>query len=287
MERKHKLFFCTECGFRLTGQEYVCPNCNFKLAEQPANEIPVVPKTEIPPVTEPKIETKPVEPVAEVKTPTVNEVKPVEPVKDAKPAAPAKEIKTKETLRKTPPKPDTKEVKKKKGLGILWIILIIFFGIVIIGGGTVGFLQYNGNIDIPLLKEYIPSKQKPLINETPKKDTMSQKQNEVKQQNSDTTTSNLNSANEKPAETNQSNTAPKTGGNIFIIAGSYSTMQLAQEAVNNLKAKGFDGAKVVGQNDGGNWRICYNSFSSEQEAMNELSTIRQNENPSAWIFKQQ
>gem|GEM_PF-280364 len=70
----------------------------------------------------------------------------------------------------------------------------------------------------------------------------------------------------------------------FIIAGSYKNLTEANSAVSILKTKGFSNADVVGKNDAGNWRICYNSYYSKEEAQKDLPGIKQSYNPSAWIF---
>lgn len=256
MEKVHNLYFCTHCGFKLTGQEYICPGCGFKIAEAPVPETPVPPKADNPPVTEP-----------------VKDVKPVQPVTVNKPFYPEK----------------TKKKKTKKGLSIVWLILIIFFGTVIIGGGTVVFLQYNGNISIALLKDYIPSKSTKQTSDTTKQKNAVVKNNQDMQQKNDSASTMRNNTN--PSDKNNMNqnykgsTASNNGMKYFIIAGSYSTEQLAQEAVGNLKSKGYPDAQVVGQNESGNWRICYKAYSTQQEAMQDLGNIRQKDNPSAWIFE--
>ena len=43
------------------------------------------------------------------------------------------------------------------GTGLL--VLIIVICLIIVGGGTLGFLQYNGNIDMAGLRNIIPSKE--------------------------------------------------------------------------------------------------------------------------------
>ncbi len=76
-----------------------------------------------------------------------------------------------------------------------------------------------------------------------------------------------------------------TNNNFYIIAGSYKTIARAEEAVNKLKLKQFNDAQVVGINQDGNIRICYQTYSTHEEAMKDIPTIRQNVNPTAWIYE--
>jgi hypothetical protein len=284
MERKHNLFFCTQCGYKLTGEEFICPGCGLKLAEPPVVAETVTPKTETPPITEPVKDIKPVPPVQQnippVKEPVKKDVKPVAPAPLIQPSYPEK----------------TKTVKKKKGLGLVWLILIIVGGVIIIGGGTVAFLQYNGNIKIAFLEKYIPLKslsQAPVtLNKTDSTklsgtNTPAVGNNNNVQGNNNTVTDNTNNNTNNDAnnENSQNNYHPNTSMKFFIIAGSYGTMQLAQQAVGELKSKGYSEAMVVGTNDQGGWRICYKAYATREEAGKDLGNIKQSENPSAWIFE--
>jgi hypothetical protein len=69
----------------------------------------------------------------------------------------------------------------------------------------------------------------------------------------------------------------------YIIIGSYSTLQEANDAVITMKTKGNATAEVVGKNDDGNWRVSYKSFLTKEEADQFLAQVKQF-NPSAWIF---
>lgn len=261
MERKHNLFFCTSCGYKLTGEEYICPGCGFKIAEAPAPVTPAEPKVDNPPVKE-----------------TIKkEEKSPEPKTVSKPSAPV----------------NVKPLKKNKGIGIVWLIVIIFFGIVIIGLGTVAFLQYNGNIDIAILRKYIPVKSSTQTATTDEKNTTTKpvtNNNQVNTQNPDTASSHQNNnPDQMNANNNQNQQSSNTNSSsfkFFIIAGSYSAMDAAQQAVGNLKAKGYSGAQVVGKSENGNWRICYKAYSTRHEAIQDLDNIKQKENPTAWIFEQ-
>ena len=86
-------------------------------------------------------------------------------------------------------------------------------------------------------------------------------------------------------KTNASQTSPVTEvKKFFIIAGSFPNEQLANDAVADLKAKGYTDAEVVGKNDAGNWRICFKAFATRDAANAELPAIKQ-KNPTAWIFE--
>jgi hypothetical protein len=140
MEKKHDLLFCPQCGAKLDGDEILCPSCGYKLAEiNPINKTtaPVVP----PPVTVPKPPVPPPTPPPSVVPPVIPPVV-IPPANYQKPLPGF-----------IPKKP------KKKGLGIGWLIIIIVIGLIVLGGGTVAFLQYNGNIDVAALRNIIPAKE--------------------------------------------------------------------------------------------------------------------------------
>ncbi len=120
----HDLLFCPECGNKLLGDEVICPKCGYRLSGTPAN---IEPPITIPPGT------PPAQPPVNVYTPPVTNV-----------YAPN----TNQPQYQAPIK------KKKTGL----IIFLILFFVIVLGGGTVAFLQYNGNINIPFLESVIPQK---------------------------------------------------------------------------------------------------------------------------------
>jgi hypothetical protein len=72
---------------------------------------------------------------------------------------------------------------------------------------------------------------------------------------------------------------------FYIITGSYPTEQQANEAVSDLKRKGFTGAEVVGKNTSGSFRIASKGYATNEEAIKDLTEIRQTVNSSAWIFE--
>ncbi|MFH0865486.1 MAG: SPOR domain-containing protein [Bacteroidota bacterium] len=70
----------------------------------------------------------------------------------------------------------------------------------------------------------------------------------------------------------------------YIIAGSYTSEEAAQTAVNNLKAQGF-ASEIAGQNAYGNIRICYNSFFNKEDALKELERIKSSVQADAWMLE--
>jgi hypothetical protein len=75
--------------------------------------------------------------------------------------------------------------------------------------------------------------------------------------------------------------------NFYIIAGSFPTEQQANDAIADLKSKGFANAELVGKNNYGSYRIAYRSYATSEEATKDLEKIKQTTNPSAWIFKKE
>ena len=197
------------------------------------------------------------------------------------------------------------EPVKKKGIPVLIWVLIAVFIIILIGSGTVAFLQYNGNINIAFLNGIIPARDNNEVNEnslnqkkapaTNKKIAGKEKPQQTKKDSTPVAIANntpvqpvKNNTPVQPVKNNpikQVNTISSSGMNFFIIAGSYRTMQQAEEAIKNLKSKGHEGAQVVDQNQEGHIRICYKGYATRQEAMQDLTAIQKNENPTAWIYK--
>lgn len=111
--------------------------------------------------------------------------------------------------------------------------------------------------------------------------------------NNSNTTNNTNSNNNSTSSNNTNTTTNNSTSNtntavikkFFIIAGSFATEDLANDGVAELKAKGFIYAEVVGKNDYGSYRIAYKGYATRDEAAVDLVTIKQNTNPSAWIFE--
>ena len=70
----------------------------------------------------------------------------------------------------------------------------------------------------------------------------------------------------------------------FIIAGSFKSYNNAVKLVKHLKSNGYD-ALIAGSNQYGMTRVAYAGYRTRQEAVQQLSIIRQQNNPSAWIMK--
>ncbi len=70
----------------------------------------------------------------------------------------------------------------------------------------------------------------------------------------------------------------------YIIAGSFSNEANAQRLVSQLRDKGFH-AVIAGTSQNGMTRVAYVGFNRFKQALQQLSIIRQQENPSAWIMK--
>jgi hypothetical protein len=165
MEKKHDLIFCTQCGLKLDGDEVICPSCGYKLAElhpfkqkdaidTPPPSIVETPVTAPPPVVQtPPVVTPPIQPPLVVPPPPPLQQPPVPP--------PPKVIIPQMNYQQPVQTPYPQRPPIKKGMGAGWIIAIILLGAIILGGCTVAFLQYNGNINIEALRNIIPSKEQP------------------------------------------------------------------------------------------------------------------------------
>jgi len=70
----------------------------------------------------------------------------------------------------------------------------------------------------------------------------------------------------------------------FIVAGSFKNYNNAVKLVKQLKSNGYS-ALIAGTNQYGMTRVAYAGFKTRQEAAQQLSVIRQQNNPSAWIMK--
>ena len=84
-----------------------------------------------------------------------------------------------------------------------------------------------------------------------------------------------------PAETSQ--TANTTDFKYFIIAGVFSEKTNAEKMRQELESKGFN-AMIVDQNKRGLYRVCFNGFSNMNEANEQLSIIRREQESDAWLL---
>ena len=76
-------------------------------------------------------------------------------------------------------------------------------------------------------------------------------------------------------------TQPK--GKYHVVAGAFSFAENAQKKVIQLKAKGYEQAYIMGLNSYGLHQVVYGSYTSSQEALSLVRTVRRNDNPDAWI----
>ncbi len=71
----------------------------------------------------------------------------------------------------------------------------------------------------------------------------------------------------------------------YIMAGAFKSSRNAQQLVSRLKAKGYNTATEAGLTTYGLHRVAFAVFGGRKQAEQLLSTIRQNENSSAWILE--
>lgn len=90
----------------------------------------------------------------------------------------------------------------------------------------------------------------------------------------------------QPAQNVGSRTAAATTvKRFYIIIGSYPTEQQANEAVENLKNKGYKDAEVAGISSSGTYRIASKGYATNEEATRDLADVRAKLNSSAWILE--
>ncbi len=75
----------------------------------------------------------------------------------------------------------------------------------------------------------------------------------------------------------------KTPHRYYIIAGAFKSVHNVRSMIYSLKKKGYE-ALAVGITPQGLHRVAYAAFSSRKQAEAQLTKIRQQENPSAWIL---
>lgn len=69
----------------------------------------------------------------------------------------------------------------------------------------------------------------------------------------------------------------------FIIAGAFSTERNANKLVQKLKHWNFKNAQIIGQSNSGLYRVCYDGFTKNEDALIALQQIKKS-NASAWIL---
>ena len=72
-------------------------------------------------------------------------------------------------------------------------------------------------------------------------------------------------------------------GNYHIIAGAFRMEENAAKRVKQLRAKGYK-ARQIGANKYGLHQVVYNSYVDSDEALNQLRTIRKEDNKEAWLL---
>lgn len=75
-------------------------------------------------------------------------------------------------------------------------------------------------------------------------------------------------------------------GKYHIVAGAFRVEENAMAKVKELKDKGFP-SRFIGVNDYGLHQVVYNSFTSKEEALSTLRSVKQTENKDAWLLIQE
>jgi len=75
----------------------------------------------------------------------------------------------------------------------------------------------------------------------------------------------------------------KPQGKYHVIAGAFRMEENAAKRVNQLRTKGYK-ARQIGANNYGLHQVVYGSYSDSQEALDELRTIRKEDNKEAWLL---
>lgn len=73
-------------------------------------------------------------------------------------------------------------------------------------------------------------------------------------------------------------------GHIFIIAGAFRDKSNAENLIHKLRLKGYP-AVEAGFTKSGLLRVAFGQFDNKEKAEQQLLAIRNDENPSAWIFE--
>ena len=77
---------------------------------------------------------------------------------------------------------------------------------------------------------------------------------------------------------------PKEDPRYHVIAGAFRVESNSIQALNHLKAQGFDKAELIGQNSYGLHQVAYRSYYTAEEARDALAVVRLTYNPSAWLL---
>jgi cell division septation protein DedD len=69
-----------------------------------------------------------------------------------------------------------------------------------------------------------------------------------------------------------------------IVVGAFSRVSNAKKYVAQLQGKNYD-ASIVGESRSGLTRVAINGSDNKQEAIGMMNSIRESENPSAWLLR--
>lgn len=72
-------------------------------------------------------------------------------------------------------------------------------------------------------------------------------------------------------------------GDFHVVAGAFREFANVEKKMSQLKRKGFE-PTYIGANKYGLHQVVYQSFTSRNEAVNVLNTIKRTENSSAWLL---
>jgi cell division protein FtsN len=70
----------------------------------------------------------------------------------------------------------------------------------------------------------------------------------------------------------------------IVVGGSFKSEKNAREYVKKLRAKGYANASVQGKNELGEYIVAFNIYKNRNEAVESLTNIKNNIQPSAWIM---
>ena len=86
-----------------------------------------------------------------------------------------------------------------------------------------------------------------------------------------------------PLPTISLNVSKEEAKHFHLIAGAFQFKENAKNKVKQLKAKGFD-SKIIGTNKWGLTQVSFNSYSTRNEATNDLYKIRKTISKDAWLL---
>lgn len=81
-------------------------------------------------------------------------------------------------------------------------------------------------------------------------------------------------------------TVKKPLGKYHIVAGAFRVEENAHSKVGELREKGYP-SRFIGINKYGLHQVVYNSFTTKEEALSMLRSVKQTENQDAWLLVQE